>query len=408
MGLFEKIFRPHEAEKSNQALKDAKGLFQTLTAYRPVFTNWGGAIYESEIVRAAIDARARHISKLKIEINGTANPGLQAKLKMGMNQFMTDSQFLYRVSTILDVHNTAFIVPVFDERMIITGYYPVLPTNCELIEYDNEIWLRYKFSSGQVGAVEFRKCAVLTKHQYKRDFFGDSNIPLNETMQLIHIQNQGIEEAVKNSSTFRFMAVLGNFAKPDDLAKERERFTAENLSSDSKAGGFLLFPNTYKDIKQIDVKPYNVDSAQMKMIHDNVFNYFGVNEDVLQNKAYGDSWSAFYEGAVEPFAIQFSECMTRAVFSPRERSQGSYIFASANRLQYLSNKDKLEVSAQMADRGIMTRNEIREIWNLPPIEGGDVPTIRGEYYMFDENGNINRDENDVNEESEGENDANQE
>lgn len=405
MGLFEKIFRPQEAEKSQEALRNAKGLFQTLTAYQPVFTNWNGAIYESEIVRAAIDARARHISKLKIEINGTANPGLQTKLKMGMNQFMTDSQFLYRVSTILDVHNTAFIVPVFDERMIITGYYPVLPSNCELIEYDNEIWLRYKFASGQIGAVEFRKCAVLTKHQYKRDFFGDSNRPLHETMQLIHIQNQGIEEGVKNSSTFRFMAVLGNFAKPDDLAKERERFTAENLSSESKAGGFLLFPNTYKDIKQIDVKPYQVDADQMKMINENVFNYFAVNSDVLQSKAYGDSWSAFYESVVEQFAIQFSEAMTRAVFSPRERSQGSYIYASSNRLQYLSNKDKLEVSAQMADRGIMTRNEIREIWNLPPIDGGDVPTIRGEYYMFDEKGNINRDES---EESEGENNADKE
>lgn len=392
MGLFDWIFRPREAEKSQKALTDAKGLFQTLTAYRPVFTNWGGAIYESEIVRAAIDARARHISKLKIEINGTANLPLQAKLRLGMNQWMTNSQFLYRVSTILDINNTCFIVPVFDERMIITGYYPVIPTSCELIEYDDEIWLRYKFASGHIGAVEFRKCAVLTKHQYKRDFFGDSNTALNETMKLIHIQNEGIEEAVKNTSTFRFMASLANFAKPDDLAKERKRFTAENLSTESESGGFLLFPNTYKDIKQIDVKPYTVDAEQMKQIRDNVFQYFGVNEAILTNAAYGDQWSAFYEGAVEPFAIQFSEAMTNAIFSPRERAQGSYLFASANRLQYLSNKDKLEVSAQMADRGIMTRNEIRDIWNLPPIDGGDVPTIRGEYYQFDENGNIDRGE----------------
>ena len=187
MGLFEKIFRPNEAKKSRDALNKAGQLFKTLTAYRPVFTSWGGAIYESEIVRAAIDARARHISKLSIEINGTANLPLQAKLRLGMNQFMTNSQFLYRVSTILDVNNTAIITPVFDERMVITGYYPVLPTNCELIEYDDEIWLRYKFASGNVGAVEFKKCAVLTKHQYKRDFFGDTNAALNETMQLIHM-----------------------------------------------------------------------------------------------------------------------------------------------------------------------------------------------------------------------------
>lgn len=380
MSLFDRIFRPEEAKKSDEALNNVRTLFQTLTAYQPVFTSWGGAIYESEIVRAAIDARARHISKLKIETVGTANPSLQSKLKQGPNQWQTWSQFLYRASTILDVTNNCFIVPVFDERMIITGMFPVLPSMCTLVEYDGEIWIRYQFANGLVGAVEFRKCAILTKHQYRDDFFGSTNAPLHETMQLIHIQNQGIEEAVKNTSTFRFMAQLSNFAKPDDLAKERERFTAENLSTESKSGGFLLFPNTYKDIKQIDVKPYTVDADQMEQIRQNVYNYFGVNEDVLQNKAYGDAWSAFYEGAVEPFAIQFSEAVTKALFSERERAQGSEIIATSNRLQYMSNADKLNVSSQLLDRGIFSINDVRDIWNLPHVEGGDERIIRGEYY----------------------------
>lgn len=384
MGLFDKIFRPDRAKESERALNEARGLFQTLTAYAPVFTSWGGAIYESEMVRSAIDARARHISKLKIEVVGTANRPLQAKLNLGMNQFQTNSQFLYRLSTILDINNTAFVVPVFDERMVITGYYPVLPANCEIIDFKGEPWLRYKFRNGEIAAVEFEKCAVMTKHQYSRDFFGDSNHALDETMKLIHVQNQGIEEAVKNTSTFRFMAQLDNFAKPADLSKERERFTRENLSSDSEAGGFLLFPNTYRDIRQIDVKPYTVDAEQMQQIRTNIYNYFGVNEGILQNSAFGDAWSAFYEGAVEPFAIQFSEAMTKAVFSERERAQGSYVIATSNRLQYMSNQDKLNVSSQLLDRGVFSLNEVREIWNLGPVEGGDQRIIRGEYYNVSE------------------------
>ena len=380
MSLFDFIFRPDEAKKSKKALDDAYTMFRTLTAYQPRFTSWGGAIYESEIIRAAIDARARHVSKLKVELIGSANPSLQSKLRQGPNQWQTWSQFLYRVSTILDINNNSFIVPVFDERMIITGYYPVLPTSCSLLEYDDELWLRYRFASGDIGAVEFRKCAVLTKYQYKSDFFGDTNRALDETMSLIHIQNQGIEEAVKNTSTFRFMAQLANFAKPDDLAQERKRFTKDNLSTESEAGGFLLFPNTYKDIRQIDVKPYTVDHEQMKLIRENVYNYFGVNEEVLQNKAYGDAWSAFYEGAIEPFAIQFSEAMSKAIFSERERAQGSQLILTANRLQYMSNKDKLEVTAQLLDRGLFSINEAREVWNLAPVEDGDLRIIRGEYY----------------------------
>lgn len=394
MSLFDRIFRPDEAKKSDDAVENARQLFKTLTAYQPVFTNWGGAVYESEIVRAAIDARARHISKLKVEVVGSANPSLQSKLRQGPNQWQTWSQFLYRVSTILDVNNTAFVVPVFDERMVITGVYPVLPSMCTLVEYDGEIWLRYQFSNGQTAAVEFRKCAILTKYQYKDDFFGSTNYPLKETMQLIHIQNQGIEEGVKNAATFRFMAQLSNFAKPEDLAKERERFTAENLASESRAGGFLLFPNTYNNIRQIDVKPYAIDADQMEQIRENVFNYFGVNEDVLQNKAKGDQLEAFFDGAIEPFAIQFSEAMSKALFSERERAQGSHLIANANRLQYMSVTQKVQMAKELGDRGAILIDEIRELFNFEPLPdgAGQVAPIRGEYKATDELGGSNETE----------------
>lgn len=380
MSLLEKIFRPDKAKKSDRA-EAAGRFFQTLTAYQPTFTSWGGAIYESEIVRASIDARARHISKLKVETMGTANPSLQNKLKQGPNQWQTWSQFLYRTSTILDVNNTAFIVPVFDERMIITGIYPVLPTLCELVEYKDELWLRYQFGMGQFAAVEARKCAILTKHQYKNDFFGDTNRPLKETMQLIHLQNEGIGEAVRNSATFRFMAQLANFSNDEDLEKERKRFVKENLSAESEAGGFLLFPNTYKDIKQIDVRPYTVDAEQMAQIRENVYNYFGVNEAVLQNKAKGEELEAFFDGAIEPFAIQFSEAVTKMLFSERERSQGSYLIANANRLQYMSVTQKVQMAKELGDRGAILIDEIRDLFNFPPLPdgAGQVAPIRGEY-----------------------------
>lgn len=386
MGLFEKIFKPNKTELSKEAIQNAEGYFKTLTAYRPVFRTWNGEIYESELVRAAIDARARHISKLSIEIYGSAKPALRTKLKQGPNQFQTWSQFLYRVSTILDITNTAIVVPVFDELMAVTGYYPVIPRECSIIEYKGEPWLKFKFGNGKIAAVELKMCAVLTRHQYKNDFFGSSNNALDETVKLIDIQNQGIEEAAKNSATYRFMAQLSNFARSEDVKKERLRFSEENLTAESEAGGLLLFPNTYGNVKELTPRSYAVDAEQRRLIQENVYNYFGVNEDVIQNKAFGDAWSAFYEGAVEPFAVQFSECMAKAIFSERERAQGSGVMATANRLQYMSNADKLSVTAQLTDRGIFSINEAREVFNLAPVDGGDVRTIRGEYKNADEIG----------------------
>ena len=161
-------------------------------------------------------------------------------------------------------------------------------------------------------------------------------------------------------------------------------FTKENLMADDDSTGILLFPNTYNDIKQIETKPFVADADQMSLINENVYNYFGVNKDILQNHFDSETWAAFYEGCCEPFAIQLSECLSRMLFTYIERSNGNRVDVTANRLQYMSNQDKLNVSAQMLDRGIMTINEIRQIWQLPELENGDVRIIRGEYYNADE------------------------
>ncbi len=384
MGLFDKIFKRPVPQDQPQ------GFFKTLTAYAPAFTTWGGQIYESELVRAAINARATHISKLQVQVQGSAKPKLQTKLRTGPNEWQTWGQFLYRLSTILDVNNTAFIVPVMDDYLEASGIFPVLPTQCQIVQYNGEPWLRYQFQAGQYASVEMRYCGIMTKFQYSDDFFGEDNSALRPTMELINVQNQGIGEAVKSAATYRFMAKLNNFTKPEDLAKERQRFTKDNLQAGD--GGILLFPNTYSDIQQIKSAPFVVDADQMKLIQTNVYNYFGVNEDVLQNKAFGDAWAAFYEGAVEHFSIQFSDVATKMLFTERERASGSFLMATANRLQYMSNADKLNVSAQMADRGIMNRDEIREIWNLPPLPNGQgqAYTIRGEYYLLGTDGSVTK------------------
>ena len=378
MGLFDSIFRPNrEQQKAVQS-----GIFKTLTAYKPVFHTWQGSIYESELIRAAIYARARHISKLKFSSTGSAKIGLQAKLRQGPNQWQTWPQFLARTSTILDIHNTAFIVPVKDQNLVTTGYYTVLPTRCEVLEYRDEPWLRYEFQQGQKAAIRLNECVILTQHQYKQDFFGETNYALEPTVKMIDLNKQGIEEAIRNGATFRFWAKMNNFTMDTDLKKEANRFGS--IAFGGESDGMLLFPNTYTDIHQYDNKPFTVDADQMEQIQKNVYNYFGVNEDVLQNKAFGDSWAAFYEGCVEVFAIALSDGLTKAMYSERERATGNEVVFTSNRLQYMSNADKLQVAAQLTDRGIFSINEAREVFNLAPVEGGDIRTIRGEYKNVDD------------------------
>ena len=394
MGLFDFIFKPKNVELS----READSYFRTLTAYRPHFTTWNGKLYESELVRSAIDARARHISKLKVEIQGAARPTLQTKLRLKPNNWQTWAQFLYRVSTILDMQNTAVIVPVYDELMNPVGYYPVLPRKCEIVQDDDGTpFLRYEFANGERAADYLEECVILTKFQYKDDFFGETNHALDPTMSLVHMNNEGIKEAIRNGATYRFAARMTNFSNTEDLKRERQRFSEANLKADEENGGLLLFPNTYSDIKELQNKGYTVPEAELREIRTSVYNYFAVNEDVLQSKAYGDAWSAFYESVIEPFAIQFSETMTQAMFSDRERAQGSLLMATSNRLQYMTTKEKLDVSSAMFDRGIWNRDDVRDVWNMAPLPDGQGQAyiIRGEYITISEDGSFTREGSDA-------------
>ena len=378
MGLLEWLFPKEEPVKVQTT-----EAFKLLTAYEPVFHNHMGSIYESELVRSAIEAKARHISKLKVELQGEAQPYLKSKMKHAPNEWQTYPQFLARCSTILDCTNNLFIVPVQDEYLQTVGFFPVLPDKVKLLEdRKGKMWLRYTFRNHQNGIVEFDRCAYLNKHQFESDFYGDSNRALDNTMDLIAIQDQGIKEAVKNSASYRFMATVSNFTSPDDLANERTRFTKENLSGEN--GGLLLFPNTYKDIKQIQDSAYRVDTDQMKLIQTNVFNYFGVNEEIIQGKAESDKLDAFFNSAIEPFAIALSEAMSKAIYTERERSFGNHVYVNANRLQYMSQTAKVTVAKELGDRGILTINEIRELFNYAPLPDGDVAFIRGEYKPVEE------------------------
>lgn len=377
MGIFDFLFKKAPAPKGQY-----KGEFKMLNGYVPRFSTFTGGVYESQLIRSAINARAVHISKLRVEILGTAKPALRTKLNHAPNSFQTWSQFLYRLSTVLDIYNTAFICPIFDKYGEVSGIYVPVPSRCEVVQYGDTPYIRYEFSNGEHAAIELDACGIMTKFQFKSDLFGENNASLIPTLDLIHIQNQGIKEGVQSAATYRFYAQVNNFAKAEDLAKERKRFTEENFSQDAEGGGLLLFPNTYQNINQVKSEPWIIDSSQMEYIKSGVYEYFMVNDEILTNKAYGDKWAAFYEGAVEPFAIQFSEVLTKMLFTFNEQSRDNRIMATANRLQYLSNTEKLSVSSQMLDRGIMNRDEAREIWNLPPLPNGEGQAyiIRGEYW----------------------------
>lgn len=373
MGLIDKIF-PKKAQE-----KAIEGYFKTLNEYTPAFTTYAGGIYEMELTRAAIHSFASLASKLKPEIQGSAYKNLEKTLQFKPNPYMDTTKFIYRLATILSVDTTAFIIPLYaEDYQTIVGYYPLLPRRTEIVDVFGEPWLRYEFGGGQKAAIELSRVGILTQFQYKDDFFGGGNKALNPTLSLLDMQKQGMEEGIKQSAMIRFMAKLGQTLRPEDIEKERDRFSRDNLSADNQSG-VMMFDAKYSDVKQIDSKPFIVDSEQMKIIQTNVYNYFGTNEKILQNSYSEEEFNAFYEGKIEPFSLQLSLVMSNMTFTQKELSFGNQIFFTSNRLAYASNTTKLQISTQLFDRGILTTNDVMDIWNMMPVEEGDKRYIRREY-----------------------------
>lgn len=371
MGIFETIFK--KPKLKNQMQK----YFELLDGYTPVFTTYEGGVYEMELTRACIHAFASHCSKLLPTVTGADLLSLQRVLDGKPNPFMTSAQFLYKAATITETENTCYIVPLYNEYQEICGYYPISPQRTEFVEDDGKPYARYTFGSGKTAAIELDRVGIVCKYLYRKDMRGEDNEALYPTMQLISDQQKGISEGIKNGASYRFIAQSSNFARGKDLANERKRFTAENFATED--GGLLLFPNTYQNIQQIKSMPNIVNPEQMKIIETRVFDYFGCSEKILQNSAVGDDWSAYYEGKIEPWAIQLSQAMTTMTYSKYELARGNGIVWSANRLQYMTNSDKLQVSTQGFDRGFFSLNDVMDIWNLPHLENGDKRYIRKEY-----------------------------
>lgn len=379
MGMLEKIFGRREQPKG---LKNAQ-IFRMLEGYTPAWTTWRGSVYESELIRASLDAWGRHAAKLKPNIRGSAAPELQNRLKVRPNAFQEWSKFLYQTATVLGVRNNAFLVKTRNDDGTPNGIINIIPDSWELVEYEEEPWIRFILPNNKRRAERLAETGILPRFQYENELFGESNDALQPVLDLISMQRQGITEGIKNGNSYRFYAKSDNWASDDDLGEEMERYNKFTFGNKKTAGGVLLFPNTYSDIHEMKPGGFTIDKDQQEHIKTNVFDYFAVNEDILQNKAFGDAWLAFYEGFVEWFAIQLGEVMSGMIYSDRER--GAYenqVFFTSNRLQYMSNADKLNAVTQLGDRGLATRNELREILNLEPLPediGNQIPA-RGEYY----------------------------
>ncbi len=362
---------------------------KVMAGYTPIFTPWGERPYEADVVRAAVDAIARNAAKLKAkhirrvdgEVINVKNSDIERVLSLRPNPKMSAYDLLYKLVTTLMMDNNAWAYPVWEAGRLV-AVYPVNCVSAELLEdSDGTLYVKFYFMEGGTAVLPYSDVIHLRRHFYNNDLLGSPNQPINATLSAIHTTNEGLAQAVKTSAALRGILKFQGMLKESDIEAQRERFVKEYLTV-SNSGGIAAL-DAKAEYLPLNTEPKMVNAAQMKELRDAVFRYFGVNEAIIMGNYTEDQWNAFYESTIEPLAVQMSLEFTSKLFSDREIGHGNEIVFEANRLQYASVSTKLEL-VQLVDRGIMTPNQLAEVFNLPPVPGGDIPIRRLDTRPVDE------------------------
>ena len=360
---------------------------EIIEGQKATFTPYKGDFHEDADVLACVDTIARNGAKMHPRhirnFKGTmenVKGNLYKLLTKQPNEIQNAYKFYYQVIADLELYNNSLVYIQRDVDLRVTGLYPLEYSEIKLYEFQDKIWIKFRFGRGRERFIPYDSCIHLTRFIGKDGLFGGSSQPLVKVLNIKHVLDEGIVNAIKTTQSIKgILKSTKAMLKPEDVKKMRDQFVNDFIDYHRNKSGIGGLDAT-TDFTPVKIEPQTATDNQIKMFDEKVLKYFGINENIIQSKYSEDEWNAFYESVLEPIGLQMSLEFTNKLFTPTEKNFGNEIIFESNRLQYASNKTKIELVRYASN--IMTINEQREVFNLAPIEGGDV-------FMIDQNHTIN-------------------
>lgn len=363
---------------------------QLINSYTNFITNYNAEIYNDLAVRSCVDTIARHVAKLKpVHIiqddNGrnTQKSAINNLLANRPNIYMSTSDFLYKIASQLLYYGNAFVYIQKDNKQNINGFYPVDFTSCELKEYDNNLYLKFNFNNAKNIVIPYTDIIHIRRNYSTHDLLGqDAYKPLLETLTNLSKSRQSISNKVENGGKISGILKLSGMVSQSEWKTKAELFADWFKSSTSKSGGVATIDST-ADFIPVSTKAESAEEAQLKYLQSEVYSYFGINEAIVNGSYNETEWQAFYESIIEGIKIQLSQEFTAKVFTQKEKEYGNIIDFNSNRLTYASTTNKVNMVKELGALGLLTTNEARELFDLPPVEDGDKRLVSLNYINAD-------------------------
>lgn len=348
---------------------------------------WNGKMYQSDIVRACIRPQAKAVGKLaakhvrkttlsdgktKIDVNPV--PYIRFLLEEP-NEIMTGQMMQEKMSNQLDLNGNAFALIIKDEFGLPIGMWPISCNGVEAKYNNNILYLKFYYLNGKSDTFPYSEIIHLRNDFCNDDLFGENQAEaITSLMNVIGTIDKGIINAVKNGGVIKWLLKYTSSIRDDDLKKNAKRFVDNFLDLSNSSLG-VAATDAKADVQQIEPHDYVPNAAQTDRTTQRIYDFFNTNKKIVTSDYTENEWISYYEGIIEPRALQYTNEYTRKIFSRRERGCGNQILFESSNLTYASMQTKLNL-VQYVDRGIMTPNEVREILNLAPVNGGDIALLR--------------------------------
>lgn len=351
------------------------------------YLSWRGTVYDSDIVRACMRPKVKAIGKLvgkhirdTLNDDGThslqVNPSAAVRFLLEEpNPLMSGQALQEKLAAQLILNSNAFALILRDEMGSPTAIYPICPATVEAIYSETgELLLRFHMPNNKIFTFAYTDVIHIRQDFNENDIFGTPiAAALTPLLDVVTTTDQGVINAIKNSSVIRWLLKFTNGMRPEDLKEQAKDFADSFLATNGGTG--VAAVDAKADATQINPTDYVPNAAQMDRTTKRIFDLFNTNAAIVSSSYTEVQYNSYFDAEIEPVEVQLGLEYTRKLFSRRERAFGNKIIFEAGAWDSASISTKLALQA-MVDRGAMTPNEWRATFNLAPVPGGDDPIRR--------------------------------
>lgn len=383
MGLKEAFAALFNKKQMNYAL--------TLNGSEPIaYDIFGNDIYASDVVQQAINCIVSEMKKLtpshirKKGFDVVPVSGEIQKVLHNPNEIMTTTDFIEKCVWQLLLNYNCYIIPYGKKWVDETGteqrqlraLYPVNPSQVVVCQDSaGTLYLEMTFTTNDGRGtfnvnVPYSDVIHIRSHFMFNDYFGGNasgqpdNRALLKTLRINEQILQNVSKAAKSA-----MAVNAVVKRKTMLDAEKTDAALAKLEEHLKRSesGFLPIDLSaeYIPIKR-DIKM--VDPDTLKFIDEKILRHWGVSLPILTGDYTKSQYEAFYQKAIEPLVIAFSQAFTKAIFTDRERSHGNEIVFYPRNLIFMTVQETLEMVRLLGDSGTLYENEKRVAFGMLPMK----------------------------------------